>query len=67
MTHDPLDAAAIADRLGHPRGREGGATGIFEEVTARPRTGYVAELMGLTCSGAVLPEPAWCWTTGRRW
>ena len=47
VTHDPLDAAAIADRLVIIEAGTVVQQGSFEAVTARPRTGYVAELMGL--------------------
>lgn len=47
VTHDPLDAAALADRLvvverGHVVQR-----GTFAEVSARPRSSYVADLAGV--------------------
>ena len=47
VTHDPLDAAAVADRL---LIIEHGAVvqeGTLAAVTTRPRTGYVAQLAGL--------------------
>jgi molybdate transport system ATP-binding protein len=47
VTHDPLDALVLADRLVILEEgavvQEGGAA----EITARPRTGYVARLVGL--------------------
>ncbi|MER7002503.1 ABC transporter ATP-binding protein [Dactylosporangium sp. NPDC000555] len=47
VTHDPLDALVLADRLVIIEGgavvQEGGAA----EITARPRTEYVARLVGL--------------------
>ena len=47
VTHDPLDAAALADRLVIiEEGREV-QQGTLAEVTARPQTTYVAELVGL--------------------
>jgi molybdate transport system ATP-binding protein len=47
VTHDPLDAAALADRLvilehGHVI-----QTGSFTDVAAHPRSSYVAELVGV--------------------
>jgi molybdate transport system ATP-binding protein len=47
VTHDPLDAAALADRLVILE--EGTLTqaGRFSEVAARPRSEYVAELVGV--------------------
>lgn len=47
VTHDPLDAAAIADRLVIVEAGRMVQQGTLEDVTTRPRTGYVAELMGL--------------------
>lgn len=47
VTHDPLDAAAIADRLIIIEAGRLVQQGTLREVTTRPRTGYVAELMGL--------------------
>jgi molybdate transport system ATP-binding protein len=47
VTHDPLDAAAIADRLVIIEAGRLVQEGTLEEVTTRPRTAYVAELMGL--------------------
>jgi molybdate transport system ATP-binding protein len=47
VTHDPLDALVLADRLVI---LEGGAVvqeGDAAEITARPRTDYVARLVGL--------------------
>jgi molybdate transport system ATP-binding protein len=47
VTHDPLDAAALADRLlvlEHGRVVQ---TGTFAEVSARPRSRYVADLVGV--------------------
>jgi len=47
VTHDPLDAAALADRLVIiEEGREV-QQGTLADVTARPQTKYVAELVGL--------------------
>jgi molybdate transport system ATP-binding protein len=70
VTHDPLDAAALADRLVI---LEHGAVvqeGTFSDVSARPRSKYVADLVGVNLfrgrgerdairleSGAVLTAP----------
>ncbi len=46
VTHDPLDALTLADQvivLEHGRATQ---SGRLAEVTARPRTRYVADLMG---------------------
>ena len=47
VTHDPLDAAAMADRLVILEGGQVVQRGTLAEVTARPQTAYVAELVGL--------------------
>jgi molybdate transport system ATP-binding protein len=47
VTHDPLDAAAIADRLVIIEAGQLVQEGTLEAVTTRPRTAYVAQLMGL--------------------
>jgi molybdate transport system ATP-binding protein len=47
VTHDPLDAAALADRLVILEEGRVTQTGTFAEVAARPRSGYVAELVGV--------------------
>jgi molybdate transport system ATP-binding protein len=47
VTHDPLDAAAIADRLVIVEAGRMVQQGTLAAVTTRPRTTYVAQLMGL--------------------
>jgi molybdate transport system ATP-binding protein len=47
VTHDPLDAAALADRLVILEGGRIAQTGTFADVSARPRSPYVAELVGV--------------------
>lgn len=47
VTHDPLDAAALADRLVILEHGQVVQTGSFAEVAARPRSSYVAELVGV--------------------
>jgi molybdate transport system ATP-binding protein len=47
VTHDPLDAAALADRLLILEAGRVVQTGTFAEVSARPRSSYVAELVGV--------------------
>ncbi len=46
VTHDPLDALALADRIVIIEDGRVTQTGLPSEVTARPRTPYVAELVG---------------------
>ena len=47
VTHDPLDAAALADRLVIVEHGAVVQVGTLRAVTTRPRTGYVAQLAGL--------------------
>jgi molybdate transport system ATP-binding protein len=47
VTHDPLDAAAVADRLVIIEDGQMVQQGTLQGVTTRPRTTYVAELMGV--------------------
>ncbi len=47
VTHDPIDALVLADRLVIVEGGRVAQTGTPAEVTARPATGYVADLVGI--------------------
>ncbi len=47
VTHDPLDAAALADRLVIIEHGSVVQAGTFADVSARPRSSYVAELVGV--------------------
>jgi len=47
VTHDPLDALVLADRLVIVEGGQVVQEGDAASVTARPRTDYVARLVGL--------------------
>jgi molybdate transport system ATP-binding protein len=47
VTHDPLDAMALADRLIVLEAGEVTQEGRIEDVTARPRSAWVAQLVGL--------------------
>jgi molybdate transport system ATP-binding protein len=47
VTHDPLDAAALADRLVILEHGQVVQTGSFADVSAQPRSNYVAELVGV--------------------
>jgi molybdate transport system ATP-binding protein len=47
VTHDPLDAAALADQLVILEHGRVVQTGSFLDVSARPRSPYVAELVGV--------------------
>jgi molybdate transport system ATP-binding protein len=47
VTHEPLDAAALADRLVVVEHGRVVQVGTFAEVSARPRSPYVADLVGV--------------------
>jgi molybdate transport system ATP-binding protein len=47
VTHDPLEAIALADRIIVMEGGEIIQSGDVAEVTARPRSRYVAEFVGV--------------------
>ena len=47
ITHDPLDAAALADRIVVLEAGRVVQHGTLTEVTARPRSRYVADLVGV--------------------
>ena len=47
VTHDPIDAYALADRVVVLESGEITQQGSLADVTAHPRTHYVAELVGL--------------------
>ncbi|MEZ5322900.1 MAG: ABC transporter ATP-binding protein [Microthrixaceae bacterium] len=63
VSHDPLDALALADRVVVVESGSVTQVGSIAEVTTRPRTDYVAELLGVNLlrgeadgSGAILLE-----------
>jgi molybdate transport system ATP-binding protein len=47
VTHDPLEAVALADRLVVLEGGRVTQTGTPDQVSSRPRSRYVAELVGV--------------------
>ena len=47
VTHDPLDAAVIADRLVVVEAGQVVQAGTLAEITAQPRSTYVADLLGI--------------------
>jgi molybdate transport system ATP-binding protein len=62
VTHDPVDAYALADRVAVMDGGRVVQLGTFAEVTARPRSRYVASLVGTNLAtgeiaGNVLTTP----------
>ena len=55
VTHDPVDAYALADRVVILEGGQVVQTGTLADVTAQPRSRYIADLVGvnlLTGTGA---------------
>ncbi len=46
VTHDPVDAYALADRVAILDGGRIVQIGTIAEVTAHPRSRYVADLVG---------------------
>jgi molybdate transport system ATP-binding protein len=52
VTHDPFDAAVVADRLVIIEEGRVLQDGRVADVTARPRSGYVADLMGINLLAA---------------
>ena len=52
VTHDPLDAAVIADRLVIIEDGAVAQEGTLADITARPRSSYVAELLGINLVSA---------------
>jgi molybdate transport system ATP-binding protein len=46
VTHDPVDALALADDIVIVEGGAVTQSGSLDEVTSRPRTSYVAQLLG---------------------
>ena len=47
VTHDPVDAYALADRVTILEAGRVVQTGTFADVTAHPRSRYVADLVGI--------------------
>jgi molybdate transport system ATP-binding protein len=47
VSHDPLDALALADRVVVLESGAATQTGTIADVTSRPRTPYVADLLGV--------------------
>ncbi|MDP2290973.1 MAG: ABC transporter ATP-binding protein [Actinomycetota bacterium] len=54
VTHDPVDAYALADRVAILEGGRIVQTGTLAEVTAHPRSRYVADLVGVNLVAGVV-------------
>jgi molybdate transport system ATP-binding protein len=58
VTHDPLEALVLADRILVLEAGRASQEGLPAEVARRPATEYVARLMGLNLYPGVLVDPA---------
>jgi molybdate transport system ATP-binding protein len=56
VTHDPVDAYALADRVAVIEGGRIVQSGTLAEVTAHPRSRYVADLVGLNLVSGVVAQ-----------
>ncbi len=56
VTHDPIDAATLADRLVILEAGRVVQTGALAEITVRPRSRYVAELVGVNLVHGTLTD-----------
>lgn len=56
VTHDPVDAYALADRVAILEDGRVVQTGTLTEVTARPRSRYVADLVGVNLVRGTVSE-----------
>ena len=68
VTHDPVDAYALADRVAILDAGRIVQTGTLAEVTAHPRSRYVADLVGVNLVSGIVtdgvlahrrPAPTW--------
>jgi molybdate transport system ATP-binding protein len=67
VTHDPVDAMALADRVVVVEDGRAVQTGTPAEVSRRPRTDYVARLVGLSLLPGTGDGGVVRWTAGARW
>ncbi|MGB8858569.1 MAG: ABC transporter ATP-binding protein [Ilumatobacteraceae bacterium] len=56
VTHDPVDAYALADRVAIVDGGRIVQTGTLAEVTSHPRSRYVAELVGVNLISGMVAD-----------
>jgi molybdate transport system ATP-binding protein len=66
VTHDPVDAYALADRVAVIEGGRIVQSGTLADVTARPRSRYVADLVGLNLASGVVADGVLTTATGAR-
>ena len=66
VTHDPIDAYALADRVAILEHGRIAQTGTIAEVTAHPRSHYVAELVGTNLVRGVVTDGVLVTESGAR-
>jgi molybdate transport system ATP-binding protein len=66
VTHDPVDAYALADRIVILEGGRVVQTGTLADVTARPRSRYIADLVGVNLLTGTGQEGTLTTTSGGR-
>jgi len=66
VTHDPVDAYALADRVAILDAGRIVQTGTLAEVTARPRSRYVADLVGVNLVAGDVADGVLTTPTGAR-
>jgi molybdate transport system ATP-binding protein len=64
VTHDPVDAYALADRVAILDAGRIVQLGSLEDVTARPRSKYVADLVGVNLITGTVSDGALATSTG---
>jgi molybdate transport system ATP-binding protein len=66
VTHDPIDAYALADRIAILEHGRIAQTGTIAEVTAHPRSRYVPELVGTNLARGIATDGVLVTDTGAR-
>lgn len=66
VTHDPIDAYALADRIAILEHGRIAQTGTIAEVTAHPRSRYVAELVGTNLVRGIVTDGVLVTDSGAR-
>jgi molybdate transport system ATP-binding protein len=66
VTHDPIDAYALADRVVILEAGRVTQTGVLAEVAARPRSRYIADLIGVNLISGTTDDGVLVTSTGGR-